>query len=129
MIRHFLISATCLLFARLAYLMAMAVNHPWKSLFGLGSLALCMGGIGWCAVKLIDWWGEEAPVSHPRNRTKWSRMTYKEAKVRLRLIELFDGDARLARRQVRILMERYPGKTEQWYWETAILEVERDQAA
>jgi hypothetical protein len=129
MIRHFLISATCILFSRLCYLAAVAMEYPWRSFFSLGSFVLCAGGIGWCAVKLIDWWGEEAPVSHPQNRRKWSRMSYREAKVRLRLIELFDGDARLARRQVRILMERYPGKPEQWCWERAIVDIEGDRAA
>jgi hypothetical protein len=127
MIRHFLTSATCLLFARLFYLAASAIENPLRSIFGLSSFVLCIGGISWCTVKLIDWWGEEAPVPHPKKRFKWSRLTYREAKVRLRVIELFDGDARLARRQVRILMERHPGKTEQWYWEKAIVEIERDR--
>jgi hypothetical protein len=126
MIRYFLTTATCLLFARLFFLVSLHIENPWRSFCGLSSLALLMGGLGWCLIKLIDWWGEEAPIFNPRSPLKWSRMTYREAMARLKLIELL-GDARLARRQVRIMMERYPGKPEQWCWERALVEIEADR--
>jgi hypothetical protein len=124
MIHHFLASATCLLFARLFYLVALHAEDPWRSVLGLSSLFLCLGGLGWGFIKLIDWWGEEAPIFDPNSRFKWSTMSYREAIARLKLVELFNGNARLARRQVRILMEKYPGKVEYWYWEKAILELD-----
>jgi hypothetical protein len=91
-----------------------------KVVFGIGLIGLGM--------KALDWWGEEAPVLHPYKMGKLVQLNYREAMARLRLIELFDGDARMARRQVRILMARYPGRLEQWYWEQAIADLERDRA-
>jgi hypothetical protein len=127
MIRHCLTAATCLLLARIFYLASIHSPDPWQLVFRLTALVLGLGGGGWGLIKLIDWWGEEAPISHPRHPWHWSRMTYREAMARFKLIELFDGDARLARRQVRILMARYPGKPEQWCWEQAIVEIEGDR--
>jgi hypothetical protein len=75
-------------------------------------------GFGLFVLRLLDWWGEEAPVWY-RGRFSW--VTHQQAIVRMKLIELL-GDARLARREVRILMARYPGRSEQWCWEFAVQE-------
>ncbi len=127
MIRHCLTTTICLLLARIFYIGALHSPDPWRFILSLASLVLCFGGISWGLLKFIDWWGEEAPVFNPRHPWRWSRMTYREAMARFKLIELFDGDARLAKRQVRILMARYPGKPEQWCWEQAIVEIEGDR--
>jgi hypothetical protein len=84
-------------------------------------------GLVWLGIKALDWWGEEAPVFHPYRAGKLVWLNYTDAKARLRLIERLNGDIRLARRQVRILMARYPGQSEQWYWEQAIVDLDRDR--
>jgi hypothetical protein len=85
-------------------------------------------GLVWLGLRALDWWGEEAPVFHPYRAGKLVWLSYRDASARLRLIERLNGDARMARRQVQILMARYPGQTEQWYWDQAIVAIERDQA-
>jgi hypothetical protein len=82
-------------------------------------------GLVWLGIQALDWWGEEAPVFHPYRAGKLVWLSYRDAEARQRLIKRLNGDARMARRQVRILMARYPGQTEQWYWEQAIGELER----
>jgi uncharacterized iron-regulated membrane protein len=86
-------------------------------------------GLVWFGIKALDWWGEEAPVFHPYRAGKLVWLSYRDAEARQRLIKKLNGDARMARRQVRILMARYPGQTDQWYWEQAIVDLERDQAS
>lgn len=103
-----------------------ATALPWLLLL---SKLLGVVGLLWLAVRLLDWWGEEAPVWHPCHMGQLVRLTYREAKVRLRLIELFDGDARMARRQVRIIKARYPSQPEQWCWERAIADLENRLAS
>ncbi|MFM2430817.1 MAG: hypothetical protein RLZZ511_2030 [Cyanobacteriota bacterium] len=100
----------------------------WELWFLVSGKLLFAAGLVWLGMKGLDWWGEEAPILHPYKMGKIVRLNYREAMARLRLIELFDGDARMARRQVRILMARYPGRLEQWYWEQAIVDIERDRA-
>jgi hypothetical protein len=97
---------------------------PW-----IAVSAKVIGAIGlvWFGIKALDWWGEEAPVFHPYRAGKLVWLSYRDAKARQRLIDRLNGDARMARRQVKILMARYPGQTEQWYWEQAIGEMERDR--
>ncbi len=97
---------------------------PW-----IVASAKIIGAIGlvWLGIRALDWWGEEAPVFHPYRAGKLVWLNYTDAKARLRLIERLNGDVRLARRQVRILMARYPGQAEQWYWERAIVDLERDR--
>ncbi len=85
-------------------------------------------GLVWLGIKALDWWGEEAPVFHPYRAGKLVWLSYRDASARLRVIERLNGDARMARRQVKILMARYPGQAEQWYWDQAIGELERNQA-
>jgi hypothetical protein len=122
---HLLVFATCLLYARLCYLLAAGLGQPVQMIVELATMAIGVGSTGWLLVRLVEWWGEEAPVFDPRLPLRWSRVTYREAKARLRLIELFEGDGRMARRQVRILMAKYPQQTEQWCWEHAVLDFER----
>ncbi|MBE9029945.1 hypothetical protein IQ266_09420 [filamentous cyanobacterium LEGE 11480] len=120
-----IVLVSALLASRLSPLLPRSIV-PW---LGLGTNLLFVVGLVWLSVRLLDWWGEEAPVFHPRKAGKLVRLNYREAQARLRLIELFAGDARMARRQIRILKERYPQRSEQWYWERAIVDLEADLSA
>jgi hypothetical protein len=98
---------------------------PW---IVAGSKIMFAIGLVWLGLRVLDWWGEEAPVFHPDRAGKLVWLSYRDASARLRVIERLNGDARMARRQVQILMARYPGQAEQWYWDQAIVAIERDQA-
>jgi hypothetical protein len=97
---------------------------PW---IAASSKIMFATGLVWLGIRALDWWGEEAPVFHPYRAGKLVWLSYRDASARLRVIERLNGDARMARRQVKILMARYPGQAEQWYWEQAIAALERDQ--
>jgi hypothetical protein len=49
--------------------------------------------------------------------------------TRKRLLSLVGGNAAVAQRLVLDIQRRNPGRTEQWCWEKAIYDVERDRRA
>lgn len=49
--------------------------------------------------------------------------------TRKQLLRLVGGNATVAQRLVSDLRDRNPGRTEQWCWEKAIYDIERDRRA
>ena len=49
--------------------------------------------------------------------------------TRRQLLRLVGGSATVAQRLVSEVQERNPGRTEQWCWEKAIYDIERDRRA
>ncbi|MEM9152529.1 MAG: hypothetical protein AAGB19_19020 [Cyanobacteria bacterium P01_F01_bin.3] len=49
--------------------------------------------------------------------------------TRAQLLRLVGGNAAVAQRLVQDVSDRNPGRTEQWCWEKAIYDIERDRRA
>jgi hypothetical protein len=50
-----------------------------------------------------------------------------QSKIYFRLYQLVRGDIDLANRLIFNAKRKYPGKTEKWYWEKVIYDLERDR--
>lgn len=71
--------------------------------------------------------------SRPRGRYAASGSRFKNANsgvngaTRRQLLRLVGGNRDVATRLVTTVRERYPGKSEQWCWEKAIYDIQRDR--
>jgi hypothetical protein len=58
---------------------------------------------------------------------EWMRESEVDARVRRRALTLLNNDEPTAQRLLASLRDRYPDKTEQWYWEKMLYDLERDR--
>jgi hypothetical protein len=95
-----------------------------SSLSVIIAIALLLAVVAWLT-------GYRLPITRPpsrlsggdRSRTGVARATRK------RLVGLVGGNKAIAQRLVVDVQRRNPGRTEQWCWEKAIYDVERDRRA
>ena len=64
--------------------------------------------------------GEHTSLQRPRGGARGTRN---------QLLRLVGGNAAVAQRLVTDVKDRNPGRTEQWCWEKAIYDIERDRRA
>ena len=72
----------------------------------------------------------ELPVEVPfvrRRRLRRSSHNLSDGQLELRLISMLDGDRAAAERLVNQVKENYPWMPENWYWEKAIEDLERER--
>jgi hypothetical protein len=58
---------------------------------------------------------------------EWMKEAEVDSRVRRRAMTLLNNDEPTAQRLLASLRERYPDKTEQWYWEKMLYDLERDR--
>ncbi|MBR8839589.1 MAG: ABC transporter permease [Stigonema ocellatum SAG 48.90 = DSM 106950] len=68
---------------------------------------------------------QQSQPSPPRT-TPQSSEPVPDERLRSRLIAILGGDTAAAERLVDLARQDYPGMPENWYWERAIAELERD---
>lgn len=66
-------------------------------------------------------------ASRTRRRPKASRARAANRDLEARLLSLLQNDTQTAHRLVRHSRSKHPGRPENWYWEKAIADLERDR--
>lgn len=67
------------------------------------------------------------PRARTRRRPKASRARAANRDLEARLLSLLQNDTRTAHRLVKHARNSHPGRPENWYWEKAIADLERDR--
>ena len=69
------------------------------------------------------------PSSAKQLSAKQSRAQYRKPSIQLqnKLMRLLSGDRAAAMRLVERAKQRHPGRSDEWYWEKAIEDLERDR--
>ncbi|NJM97823.1 MAG: hypothetical protein HC800_12295 [Phormidesmis sp. RL_2_1] len=92
------------------------------------AIALILAVVSWLT-------GYRLPIQLPKQRTagkgppRIQRQRGVSGRTRKKLLALVGGNAAVAQRLVRDVSSRNPGRTEQWCWEKAIYDIERDRRA
>lgn len=89
------------------------------------AIALILAIVSWLT-------GRRLPIQGRRQRGEHSSIQRDRGvsrSTRKQLMRLVGGNAAVAQRLVKDVQVRNPGRTEQWCWEKAIYDIERDRRA
>ena len=89
------------------------------------AIALLLAVYSWISGRRLPIYGRPKPGQH----TSIQRDRGVARSTRRQLLGLVGGNATVAERLVSDVQARNPGRTEQWCWEKAIYDVERDRRA
>ncbi|MBD2085787.1 MULTISPECIES: hypothetical protein [unclassified Coleofasciculus] len=78
---------------------------------------------------IFFWQFRNLQSSAKQSSVKQSKHQRRQPTIKLqnKLLRLLSGDRAAAMRLVERVKQRHPGKSEEWYWEKAIEDLERDR--